>query len=101
MLHITGSVKHLKDEVMVARGIISDIIGVLSNVTEKTNLTKTVGVFAVQLPEFKILTKDADSAKRILRMVCTGEMSPHEASKKFTCAFNELTSIYNILCNLS
>ena len=95
MLHITGSVKQLKEELRIARGLIQDITGVLDNVNVETNLTKSVGIFAVQMPEFKILAKDADSAKRILRMVCTGEMQPGEAAKRFRSAYKEIDDLYH------
>jgi len=94
MLHITGSVKVLKEELRIARGLIQDIVGVLEHVNSETNLTKSVGTFAVQMPEFKVLTKDADAAKRILRLVCTGEMQPGEAAQKFKCAYKEIDDLY-------
>lgn len=94
MLHITGSVKQLKEELRIARGLINDIVITLNNVRTETNLTQKVGTFAVQMPEFKILTKDADAAKRILRMVCTGEMQPGEAAQKFKCAYKEIDDLY-------
>ena len=92
----------LKEELRIARGLVFDIIGVLDNVKDETNLTNEVGIFAVQMPEFKILTKDADAAKRILRMVCTGEMQPGEAAKKFVSAYKEVDDLYQLLlCNHS
>lgn len=97
MLHITGSVRQLKEELRIARGLIKDVIGVLENVNPETNLTKSVGIFAVQMPEFKIIAKDADTAKRTLRMVCTGEMQPGEAAKHFKSAYQEVDDLYQLL----
>ena len=93
MLHITGSVKQLEKELRIAHGLIKDIIGVLDNVNSKTNLTESVGTFVVNMYDFKILTKDADSAKRILRMVCTGEMQPGKAAEEFKCASWEIDDL--------
>ena len=101
MLHITGSMKALKEELRTALGLINAIVITLNNVTDETNLTKKVGTFAVQMPEFKILAKDADSAKRILRMVCTGEMQPGEAACKFNRAAKEVDDLYQLLCSHS
>ena len=97
MLHITASTKLLKEELRIADGLLKDIIVTLDNVNSETNLTKSVGIFAVQMPEFKVLTKDADSARRILRLVCTGEMHPSEAANKFRAAYLEISNLYHKL----
>ena len=83
MLHITGSMKTLKGELWSARNVLKDIIGVLKSANSDINLTKEVGIFVIQMPDYKILNKDADTAKQILRKVCTGELSCSEASSKF------------------
>lgn len=90
MLHITGSVNALREEIQSAWGLSKDIIGVLNLANANTNLTKEVGIFVIQMPEYKILAKDADSLKKLLRKVCTGEVDPHEAASKIATAAQEL-----------
>ena len=90
MLHITGSVKTLKEELRSAWGLCKDIIGVLNVANANTNLTKEVGIFVIQMPEYKVLAKDAENAKKLLRRVCTGEIDPHEAARRFALAAQEL-----------
>ena len=97
MLHITGSMKALKQELLSARGLLQDIIGTLSNVTNETNLTKTVGIFVIQMPEYKILTKDSDSCKQILRKVCSGEIPASKAIESFRSALKEINPIIDML----
>jgi len=93
MLHITGSVKALKEELGSAWGLCKDIIGVLNLANANTNLTKEVGIFVIQMPEYKVLAKDAESLKKLLRRVCTGEVDPHEAARKISLAAQELYAI--------
>lgn len=97
MLQITASMKTLKGELFSARNVLKDIIPVLETVNSSTNLTKEVGIFALQMPSYKILAKDADSAKKVLRKVCTGELSANEALVKFKCALNEVEKLQKML----
>lgn len=101
MLHITGSMKTLKGELQSAKGLLKDIIGTLDSVTVTTNLTKTVGIFVIQMPDYKILSKDVDTAKQILRKVCTGELSNQEASSKFASALREVDILLSMLKDFS
>ena len=93
MLHITGSVKVLREEIQSAWGLSKDIIGVLNLANADTNLTKEVGIFVIQMPEYKVLTKDAESLKKLLRKVCTGEVDPHEAAHQISLGAQELYAI--------
>lgn len=97
MLHITGSMKTLKKELVSAKNFCKDVIGVLETVDANTNLTYTVGHFAVRMPEYKVLVRDADTAKRILRMVCTGEMNPLNAAKEFRSGLSQVEDLLNLL----
>ena len=96
MLHITASTKLLKEELRIASGLIRDIMGVLSDPKSLDNLTQSVGVFVLEMPEFKVLTKDSESAKRILRKVCTGEIKPAEAFCMFDLALKEVNTLLNM-----
>ena len=93
MLHITGSVITLRKELSSAESVCIGIISTLQAVKPETNLTKNVGIFAVQMPDYKVLARDADSAKKLLRMVCTGEMSPQDACQKFRKALDEVQTL--------
>ena len=101
MLHITGSMKTLKGELQSVKNLCKDIIGVLESVTPDTNLTKNVGIFVIQMPDYKIINKDADTAKQVLRKVCTGELSTQEASSKFASALREVNILLNMLNDFS
>ena len=68
----------------------NDIVGTLNLVNQETNLTKEVGIFVRQVPDFKVLARDAESLKKLLRKVCTGETDPHDAAGKISHATIEL-----------
>ena len=97
MLHITASTKTLKKELRIAGGLIRDIMGALADPKSANNLTKCIGAFVIQMPEFKVLTKDAESAKHLLRKVCTGEIKPDDAYWIFDGALNEVNTLLNVL----
>lgn len=97
MLHITGSMKTLKGELQSAKGLCLDIIGSLKSVDSNTNLTKTIGIFVVQMPEYKILAKDSEAAKNILRRVCSGELNPKDALAIFECSLSEVEMLQKML----
>ena len=99
MLHIVGNMKTLKGELISAKNIFKGVIGVLENVDSKTNLTKELGIFAVQMPEYKIFTKDAEYAKKTIRKVCSGELSVLNALQKFRCALTEVEELLKMLDN--
>ena len=97
MLHIIGSMKTLKGELYSVRNVCNGIISVLKKANSSTNLTKELGIFAVQMPEYKILTKDADSSKKVIRKVCTGELTVDEALVKFETALKEVEKLQKML----
>lgn len=97
MLHIVGSMKTLKGELYSVRNVLKGIISVLENVNSSTNLTRELGIFAVQMPEYKILTKDAESAKKVIRKVCTGELNVNDALDKFKVALKEVEKLQKML----
>jgi len=97
MLHITGSMKTLKGELQSAQSLLEEILGTLESVTLDTNLTKVVGIFVVQMPEYKVLAKDSESAKNLLRKVCSGEISPAIAFKRLADALVEVKMLLEVL----
>ena len=100
MLHIIGSMKTLKGELCSLNHVFKGIISVLKKVDSSTNLTKELGIFAVQMPEYKILTKDADSAIKAIRKVCTGEATVDEGLVKFETALKEVEQLQKMLEHL-
>jgi len=101
MLHIIGSMQTLKGELQSAHDLLKDIIGALDLATPDTNLTKTIGIYVVQMPEYKVLAKDAENAKQLLRKVCSGEISPDMALKKFVHAIDEVHMLLELLKNIN
>lgn len=100
MLHITGSMKTLREELRVADKIINNVINVLGNLKPQANLTAQVGYFLthdVFEIEFKVLARDVESAKHLLRKVCSGEVNPNDAHFRFVSAQQELHRIQNML----
>jgi len=98
MLHITASTKLLKEELRIADGLIRDIMGSLNeaHIHPSKNLTKLIGTYITNMPEFKVLTKDAESAKQLLRKVCSGEIKPNEAFLRFDKAHEEIHVLINV-----
>ena len=99
MLHITASTKLLKEELRIAHEVIRDIMGSLNDAHThpSKNLTKHIGQYITDMPEFKVLTKDAESAKQLLRKVCSGEIMPIEAFHRFDSALREIIVLRNLL----
>lgn len=98
MLHITGSTKTLKEELRVANGLINDIMGTLSKIKPSDNLALKIGEPYIQkMPKFKVLEKDAEGAKHLLRKVCSGEITPMDAYWRFYEAQEELNELRNAL----
>ena len=97
MLHITGSMKTLREELRVANALINDILGVLGHLKPSDNLAEKVGTFVIHMPEFKVLARDVEGAKHLLRKVCTGEISPKNALLRFIEAQNEILALQNML----
>ena len=79
MLAITAKARLLKQEVTSAKSICKDIIGTLLNVTDDTDFKKEIGIFAIQAPNWKILTDERRQMQDLIRKVCTGEVYPNEA----------------------
>lgn len=87
---IKGKVKELHDEIWRARNVAKDIIGSLESCHDNTNLTQTIGIYARQMPEFKILAEQRVACLSLLRQVCTGELSVAKALDLFQTAEKQL-----------
>lgn len=96
MLQIIGSMKTLKGEVKQAKALCLDIISDLEQITATDNLTNRIGIYVRQMPEFKVLTKDAETAKQTLRKVCSGEITPLDASHHFKSGLDQLNTLISM-----
>lgn len=90
MLQITRNMQSLHVELQSAHGILKDVIGTLDGLKSDSNLTKEVGIFIIQMPSYKILTKDSEELKKLLRLVCSGEITPEDAANKCRSALAEV-----------
>ena len=87
---IKGKLEALYDEFLRAKHVVKDIIGSLELCDDNTNLTQKIGIYARQMPEFKILAEKRVSCLSCIRQVCTGEMTVEEAIKIFRTAEKQL-----------
>lgn len=87
---IKGKVKELYDELYSARNVVKDIICSLESCDDNTNLTQVIGVYARQMPVYKILAEKRVACISCLRQVCTGEMSVEKALELFRIAEKQL-----------
>ena len=97
MLQIIGSMKTLKGEAKRAKALCLDILGDLEQITASDNLTNRIGIYVRQMPDFKVLSKDAESTKQLLRKVCSGEITPADACEHIKDAINQLDIIISML----
>lgn len=93
MLAISAKVRLLKEEVSSSIGICSDIIATLTYLKTTDDYRQKIGIYAVQMPDWKILTDEKRGMVDTIRKVCTGEMTPNEAKEKFIIARDELKTI--------
>ena len=88
---IKGKVKELYDEIWRAQNVVRDIIASLETCDDNTNLTQKIGIYARQMPEFKILAEKRVSCLSIVRQVCTGEISIEKSLELFHTAEKQLS----------
>lgn len=94
---IKGKVKELHDELYSARTVVADIISSLESCDDTTNLTQAIGVYARQMPGYKILAEKRVSCISCLRQVCTGEMSVEKALELFHIAEKQLNEALDFI----
>ena len=96
MLQIIDSMKTLKGEVKQSKALCLDIIGDLEQITATDNLTIRIGIYVRQMPEFKVLSKNSESAKQLLRKVCSVEITTLDASQHFNSGLSQLDTLISI-----
>ena len=93
MLAITAKTRILKSELLSAKAVTLDIIGSLKGITEKSDVRKSIGIFAVQMPDWKILTAEKEQLRDTVRKVCTGEITEIQAIDRFTLFLHEIEKL--------
>lgn len=78
MLSITAKVRTLVGELDSAIHVCDDLLGVLNNCT-KEQLPDRIGIFARQMPDYKIITQERKDAIDLIRQICTQELSIDKA----------------------
>lgn len=93
MLAITAKTKSLKGEIFSAKNVCRDIICTLRNASDSTDYRREIGIFAKQAPNWKILTCEKQAMQELIRKVCTDEITPEDAKRKFESALEELNKL--------
>lgn len=93
MLAITAKVKVLKSEIQSAQAVVLDIIGSLRSANDNTDYRMAIGIYAVQMPDWRILTAEKEQFKDVIRKVCTEEISAIQGQIKFVEFFEELEKL--------
>ena len=96
MLSITAKVRTLAKELDGMINWCFDLIGTLDNVSEE-ELPDKIGIFARQMPEFKILTSERKDAIDLVRMVCTKEVTVEKAIELIISARAELVDTRELI----
>lgn len=93
MLHITASTKTLLSEVRSAIGYVSQVIDCLRAITPEKEYASYVANLVRAIPEYKVIARDAEEAKQLLRKVCTKEVAVSDALVSFENALRELRAL--------
>jgi len=96
MLSITAKIMKLKEELDSAIQIAKDLHNTLRYVN-KGDLYDKVGVFAVQIPDWKILTDEKQDIVNFVRKTCTGELSLPDAITFAEKLVNEFESTRKLI----
>jgi len=97
MLHITASTKTLFNEARSALAFVSQVIDCLRAITPEKEYATYVANLVRAIPEYKVIARDAEEAKQLLRKVCTKEVEVSDALVSFENARRELSAIINAL----
>jgi len=89
MLSITAKVKTLAKELDGMIHWSADLLGTLVDCPCNA-LSDKIGEFARSMPEYKILTHERETALKVVRMVCTKEITVEKAIEFIKDARDEL-----------
>ncbi len=93
---MTSKLRTLVEELNSAIHICDDLLGTLE-ICPVSQLTNCVGVFARQMPDYKIMREERQEAIDIIRQVCTQEMSVNEAKEVISKARAELENTRKLI----
>lgn len=96
MLSITSKLRALVGELESAIHVCDDLLGTLES-CQVNQLTNCVGVFARQMPDYKIMREERQEAIDIIRQVCTQEMSVNKAKEIISKARAELENTRKLI----
>ena len=96
MLSITAKVRTLVGELDLAIHVCDDLLGTLEN-CPKDQLTDRVGIFARQMPDYKILTQERKSGIDVIRQICTQELSIEEGKSIIQRSRTELKNTRQLI----
>ena len=97
MTDIKWKVHQLHQELIRANDFVKNVICALEGCNDQTNLTETIGFFAREIPEFRILAERRVSCLSCIRQVCTGELSVEKALELFRTAEKQLNEALNCI----
>ncbi len=92
--------QNLSKEINDALTFVCALIDALDECNATTNLTNKIGRYARKMPEFKILSEQRIKCLSLIRQVCTGEMSPENASQLLVESVGQLHAANDYLNKL-
>ena len=89
----------LYKELTVAKRYVKDVVGILKNWNPVTDnyVTSISEPFIKKMPKFKIMDKDAEEVKKILRRVCTEEVPIEKTIQFFEKMEKELEEVLEMV----
>ena len=88
----------LEEDLKILQNVVKDAIGSLKAVTETTDLSEKIGVFARKMPELPILEERRVEFISLVRQVCTKEKS---VEKGISLLEKEEAEINNALLSIT
>lgn len=88
-----AKIRSYKKELYSCINTAETLIKALEGVSDETDYRRTIGVFAVQAPEWKIFYDESKSLRNIVRKVCTGELTAREARSLVERALTEFKKV--------
>lgn len=89
----------LYKELTVAKGYVADVLGALKKWTPET-MSYTTHIskpFIKEMPKFKIMEKEAEEVKKLLRRVCTEELPIEKAIPFFEKMEKEIEEVLGMV----
>jgi len=97
MLSITAKVRKLAEELDSAITVGKGLQEALESYTDFDKLDEKIGIFARQMPDWRILTEEKQNGLNFVRKICTGEISILEAKELVEKLISELESTRRLI----